>query len=134
MLKWDGNWRAKNTPKPFSKYLKYKICRIKQYLNYILIIINQNTLSNPKNISKSAKKFMTNYIWFPLERKKIWPPQWVLLNPPTYRPLTKLSYLKYLATERFPFSRTLTQLRKLFCFIIFLMNKRFFIIRKPFFD
>ena len=35
-----GSWRAKNAPKLSSKYLKDK-----QYLNYILMIINQNILA-----------------------------------------------------------------------------------------
>ena len=34
------SWRAKNAPKLSSKYLKDRICKIKQYLNYILMIIN----------------------------------------------------------------------------------------------
>ena len=38
-------WRAKNDPKLSSKYLKDRICKIKQYLNYILMIINQNILA-----------------------------------------------------------------------------------------
>ena len=40
------SWRAKNAPKLSSKYLKDRICKIKQYLNYILMIINQNILAN----------------------------------------------------------------------------------------
>ena len=39
------SWRAKNAPKLSSKYLKDRICKIKQYLNYILMIINQNILA-----------------------------------------------------------------------------------------
>ena len=41
------SWRAKNAQKPSSKYLKLKdrIWKIKQYLNYILMIINQNILA-----------------------------------------------------------------------------------------
>ena len=42
----DGSWRAKNTQKPFSKYLKDRICKTKQYLNYILMIMNQNIGEN----------------------------------------------------------------------------------------
>ena len=38
------SWRAKNSPKHSSKYLKDRIWKIKQYLNYILMIINQNIL------------------------------------------------------------------------------------------
>ena len=36
------SWRAINAPKLSSKYLKDRICKIKQYLHYILMIINQN--------------------------------------------------------------------------------------------
>ena len=48
------SWRAKNAPKRPLKYLKGRIWKIKQYLNYILMIINQNIL-------KSAKKMMKLY-------------------------------------------------------------------------
>ena len=61
MLISDRNWRAKNAPKPFSKHLKDIICKIKQHLNHIVIITNQNTLSNPKDIVKSEKNFMKNF-------------------------------------------------------------------------
>ena len=33
MLTLDGSWRAKNDPKLSSKYLKDRICKIKQYFN-----------------------------------------------------------------------------------------------------
>ena len=39
------DWRAKNAPKLSSKYLKDRICKIKQYLHYILMTINQNILA-----------------------------------------------------------------------------------------
>ena len=39
------SWRTKNSTKHSSKYLKNKIWKIKQYLNYILMIINQNILA-----------------------------------------------------------------------------------------
>ena len=35
---------GKKWSKPFSEYLKDRICKIKQYMNYILVIINQNIL------------------------------------------------------------------------------------------
>ena len=54
VLRSNGSLRVKNAIKPFSKYLKEGICKIKQYLKYILIIINQN---NSTGILKSAKKF-----------------------------------------------------------------------------
>ena len=38
-------WRAKYAPKLSSKYFKAGICKIKQYLNYILMIKNQNILA-----------------------------------------------------------------------------------------
>ena len=41
----NRRWRAKNAPKRSSKYLKDRICKIKQYLYYILMIINQNILA-----------------------------------------------------------------------------------------
>ena len=41
-LKSDGKWRARNAQELFSKYLKDRIWKIKQYLNYKLMIINQN--------------------------------------------------------------------------------------------
>ena len=49
-------WRAKNAPKLSSKYLKDRICKIKQYLNYILMIINQNILAILRIFFKSLKK------------------------------------------------------------------------------
>ena len=61
MLTSDGNWSAKKAPNLFSKHLKDRICKIKQYLNDTLMIINQNTLSNPKDIIKSTKNFMKNF-------------------------------------------------------------------------
>ena len=39
------SWRAKNFPKLSSKYLKDRICKIKQYLNNKYLIINQNILA-----------------------------------------------------------------------------------------
>ena len=39
------DWRTKNVPKLSSKYLKDRICKIKQYLHYILMTINQNILA-----------------------------------------------------------------------------------------
>ena len=43
----------------FSKYLKKGICKIKQYLNYILMTIKHS--SNPTDILKSAKKFYEKF-------------------------------------------------------------------------
>ena len=55
----DESWRAKITQKPFSKYLKDMICKIRQNLNYD---DNKSKYSNnPKDISKSAKKCMKHF-------------------------------------------------------------------------
>ena len=53
------SWTAKNAPKFSSKYWKDRICKIKQYLNYILVIINQNSLAILRkflNLKKKKKK------------------------------------------------------------------------------
>ena len=50
------SWRTKNAPKLSSKYLKDRICKIKQYLNYILMIINQNILVILRIFFKCEKK------------------------------------------------------------------------------
>ena len=47
---------AKNTAKISSKYLKDRICKIKQYLNYILMIINQNILAILRTFLNLQKK------------------------------------------------------------------------------
>ena len=52
------SWRAKNFPKLSSKYLKDRICKIKQYLNNICMIINQNILEILRaflNLEKNMK-------------------------------------------------------------------------------
>ena len=61
-IKWELS--AKNTTKlssSFYKYLKDRICKIKQYLNYILMIINQNILEIPRTFSNLQKMFMKNF-------------------------------------------------------------------------
>ena len=55
------NWSAANAPRLFSKHLNDRIFKIKQYLNYVLMIINQNALRNPKETIRSAKTFMKNF-------------------------------------------------------------------------
>ena len=50
----------KNVPKLSSKYLKDRIWKIKQYLNYILMIINQNILAILRIFFKSVKKLWTS--------------------------------------------------------------------------
>ena len=50
------SWRAKYVPKLSSKYLKDRTCKIKQYLNYILMIINQNILAILRTFLNLQKK------------------------------------------------------------------------------
>ena len=45
----------KNALKSFLKYLREGICKIKQYLNYILMIINQNILATLLTFSNLQK-------------------------------------------------------------------------------
>ena len=54
------SWRAKNVPKLSLKYLKERICKIKQYLNYILMIINQNILAIPRAFLSQKKRIVKN--------------------------------------------------------------------------
>ena len=54
-------WRVKNAAKLSSKYLNDRISKIKQYLNYILMIINQNTLAVLRTFSNLLKKIMKLY-------------------------------------------------------------------------
>ena len=57
----DRSWRAKNTPKLSSKYLKDRIRKIKQYLNYILMMkITQNIHAILRTLSNLQKNFMKN--------------------------------------------------------------------------
>ena len=53
----DENWRAKNAQKRFSKYLKDIVCKIKQYLDYIVLIINQNILDVLRTFPNLQKYF-----------------------------------------------------------------------------
>ena len=50
------SWRTKNAPKLPLKYLKDWIWKIKQYLNYILMIINQNILAILRTFLNLKKK------------------------------------------------------------------------------
>ena len=45
----------KNGLKSFLKYLREGICKIKQYLNYIMMIINQNILATLLTFSNLQK-------------------------------------------------------------------------------
>ena len=76
------SWMAKNSPKLSSKYLKDRIWKIKQYLNYILVIINQNILAilwTFFNLQKNMKLYTkctstaatTEFVWKIPNRKKI---------------------------------------------------------------
>ena len=55
------SWRTKNAPKLSSKYLKDRICKIKQYLNYILMIANQITLAIIRTFLNLKKKIVKNF-------------------------------------------------------------------------
>ena len=62
MLKSNGSWGGNMLKKFFSKYFKDKICKIKQYLNHILMMINQNILAILRtfwNLQKSYEKLYT---------------------------------------------------------------------------
>ena len=50
------SWRAKNVPKLSSKYLKDRICKIKQYLNNRYLIIKQNILAILRTFLNLKKK------------------------------------------------------------------------------
>ena len=52
----DMSWRAKSAQKLFPKYLKDRICQMKQYLNYILMIINQDIVAILWTFSNLQKK------------------------------------------------------------------------------
>ena len=54
-------WRAKNAPKLSSKYLKDRIWKIKQYLNYVLMIINQNIIAILRTFLTLQKKLYTKW-------------------------------------------------------------------------
>ena len=50
------SWKAKKALKFSTEYLKDRIWKFKQYLNYIVIIINQNILRTFLNLQKKKKK------------------------------------------------------------------------------
>ena len=56
------SWRAKKAPKVSSEYFEDRICKFKQYLNYILMIINQNILRTFLNLQKSSKAATTEFL------------------------------------------------------------------------
>ena len=57
VLRSNANLRVKNVLKLFSEYLKEGMCKLKQYMNYIMMIINQNILTNLLIFSNLQKCF-----------------------------------------------------------------------------
>ena len=57
MLRSDGSLRVKNAPKLFLNYLREGISKIKQYLNYVEMIINQKFLATLLTFSNLQKHF-----------------------------------------------------------------------------
>ena len=53
-IRWE--LEGENVQRYFSKYFKERICKIKQYLNYMLIIMNQNVLLILRTFSNLQKK------------------------------------------------------------------------------
>ena len=54
-------WRAENAWKLSAKYLQDRLWKIEQYLNYILLIINQNILAILRKFLNLQKKIMKLY-------------------------------------------------------------------------
>ena len=57
MLWSNGSLRVENALKIFLKYLREGICKIKQYLNYKLMVINQNIVATRLLFSNLQKNF-----------------------------------------------------------------------------
>ena len=55
-----GSWRVKNAPKLFSKCLNKRICKIKQYLNYIMMIVNEKIVAILRTFSNLEKNLCEN--------------------------------------------------------------------------
>ena len=55
MLILSRSWKAKKALKFSTEYLKDRIWKFKQYLNYIVIIINQNILRTFLDLQKKKK-------------------------------------------------------------------------------
>ena len=84
------SWGAKNVPKLSSKYLKDRICKIKQYLNNRYLIIHQNILAILRtflNLKKKMKNSTPNEL-----------PQLLLLNTEFAR---KIPNRKKISNEHF---------------------------------
>ena len=96
----DGSWRLKNVQKRSLKYLKDRICESKQYLNYILKIINQNILAILRTFSNLQKKNKKN---FTLKRHFL---KLLLLNF-LAKFLTKLEFLSKVSNEQFYINLTI---------------------------
>ena len=84
---------AKNAPKLSRKYLKDRMCKIKQYLNYMLMIINQNILAILRTYLNLEKKNMKS----PTPSKL---PQLLLLNFLTKLPTEKIYIMNTLIFVR----------------------------------
>ena len=61
VLKTDGYWMATNAQKLFSRYLKDRVCNIKHYLSYTLMIINQNILAILRIFLNLQASFMKHF-------------------------------------------------------------------------
>ena len=85
----------------FSKYLKDRIYKMKQYLNYILMIINQNILAILKTFSNLQKVFMKQFA----PRRQL--PKLLLLN-----------FLAKFLTERKYLMKNLTFVRRKYLYKI----------------
>ena len=62
VLTLDGTWKAKSAPKISSKCFMDRICKIKQYLNYVNWLSKSKYSSSPKDILKSEKKRKTLHL------------------------------------------------------------------------
>ena len=98
----DGNWRVKDVPKFFSKYLMHRKCKIKRYLSFISWWYKSKYSCSPKDILKSDKKKEKKE----KEKKK---------NSAPRRQLSKLQLQNFLAkflTETKYLMKTLTFARR----------------------
>lgn len=56
----NRSWKATNVSKLFSKYLKYKICKIKPFPSHMLMIRKQNIVVTLLIFLNQLKTFMKN--------------------------------------------------------------------------
>ena len=59
----NGSWIAKIPQKRFSNYLKERVCKMKQYMNYMLIVINQNVLAILRKFSNLKNFTPRRFYW-----------------------------------------------------------------------